>query len=349
MAISHVVADSNGYLRTHLGGSALGGINAQALQQSANRALPSVKLIDPNAVATDLSLEGSSAFVMRSGNYTAVPFTNGTLFVSNFAQATSGATAYESSALYAQSMTVDSSAAADKDAVGADCRGVIYSTNTTGRAWGLFAAASTLDNTADGRLCAAELGVINRATVDQTAINTATSKLGLLVTASGTQRTTAAIQLLQDGSTFHRGITCDVLSITPLATNASARFIELLSGGACAFGVDQIGRVIQLKSAPASQAFGAVTSNGISGVLTLTGTIGAGAEDSATVVSNTYVTATSQIFTQLGSGCTNAANSTVNVQITAQGAGTFTLRLINGSGTSTGACTLVIHYWVINQ
>jgi hypothetical protein len=346
---SIVTTDTNGYLRTMSGGSPLGGLTQQASYQPLT-GRPSLKIIDPNAAQTDGSLETASMYVVRGGNYSGVPTTNAVMFLSNFQNPTSGATPYESTALLAQSVTVDSSSAADKDAVGVDARGVIYYNNLLGRAWGISAQAYTVDDpSADGRLIAIEAGVGNYAVVDQPLINTTTSKLGLNMSAAGSQHSTAAFQIVGGGAAcWHKGMISQVQCLVPLATNPQAAYIELLDTSTRVFAVDSEGRICQLKSAPTSQAFGAVVSNGLTGTLTLTGTIAAGAENTSTVVSNSFVRASSQVFFSLGAGSTNAANSTVNVQVSAQSAGSFTLRLINGSATSTGACTLVIHYWVIN-
>jgi hypothetical protein len=348
--MSIVFTDSNGYLRTQSGNSPFGGILLRSSVQR-NTGLPAALIVDPRANPTDGGIESNALLAVRGGNYSGIPLTSALVFASDFQEPTAGAVNYERMAVYAQCMTQDSSASANKDAVGVDARGVVYPNNPHGRVWGLFAAGATYDSSCDGRLCAVEAEVLNHALVDEPMFDQIKSKLGVHIVAAGSQLSSAAIVFTSSSQKFHKGLVCRAAAIVPLGTDANASFIELLDSGSNArfFAVDPLGRICQLKSTPTSQAFGAIVSDGITGVLTLTGTIASGAENSATVVSNSYVSATSQIFTQLAPGCTNASGSAVNVQVSAQSAGSFTLRLINGSATSTGACTLAINYWVINQ
>lgn len=131
---------------------------------------------------------------------------------------------YEKAGILVQAKTNDPSGATTRDMVGIDSRGIIASTNSTGRAWGI-ATQGVVEAGGDGLTVAGEFG-INNAGTDQPAVSTTTSKYGLHIVASG-NGASAGVMFTGSGGGFHKMIYAQPGDI--LGTNAADRFIELLN------------------------------------------------------------------------------------------------------------------------
>jgi len=131
---------------------------------------------------------------------------------------------YEKAALLIQAKTNDpSEPGSDRDMVGIDSRGIIASTNPTGRAWG-GAFQGVVEDGGDGYAIACEFSIDNEG-VDQPLIGQTNSKnvLNVITTGNGA---TAAINIFGSGGGFHKGLYMNPTHI--LGTHANDSFIELL-------------------------------------------------------------------------------------------------------------------------
>ncbi|MBI4465164.1 MAG: hypothetical protein HY647_10705 [Acidobacteria bacterium] len=146
----------------------------------------------------------------------------------NVTQSSSSSASYEKAAIIAYGMSVDPSEySPDKlrDIVGGDFRGIIATGNSLGRAWGLYARAETQTN-ANGLLSGAEIAVLNNSSTDQPDVDTTTSKYGIGIVNSGSQKSTAAIRIVADSSIpWHKGLFADQNSI---GNGTSDAFIQLM-------------------------------------------------------------------------------------------------------------------------
>lgn len=174
--------------------------------------------IDPASYTLAFSPFGISQIVSTPG--TTIP-----LHVQMEVTPTGGTAAYEKDAIRGWCETQDPSTTYTFDCVGVAGYGWIASGNTKGRAWGLYGEGRIRDNTSDGLVYGAELEVINNGT-DQPALDTTTSKYGILLVPGGARPATAGIYMTTaTGGTFHHGI---VASPGILAGASGDAFLRLL-------------------------------------------------------------------------------------------------------------------------
>lgn len=139
-----------------------------------------------------------------------------------YATVNSGEASYEKAGLIIQAKTNDPSNATDsRDMVGIDSRGIIASTNPSGRAWGIN-AQGMIEAGGDGLVVAGEFGLVNLGS-DQPLLNTTTSKYVLHVISGGP--VTCGINLIASSGGFHNGIYMEPSAI--LGTHANDSFIHL--------------------------------------------------------------------------------------------------------------------------
>lgn len=122
---------------------------------------------------------------------------------------TSSPASYEKMGVISWLITQDpSSGIVFRDCVGADVRGWIASTNTSGRAWGLYAEAVIQSGGAgDGYLVGGELVITNNGGTNEATPDISTSKHVLNIIANGGNNATVGIYFVgQGGSKFYNGI-----------------------------------------------------------------------------------------------------------------------------------------------
>lgn len=111
------------------------------------------------------------------------------------------------------------------------------------------------------------------------------------------------------------------------------------------------GAISTTRAAPVSQAFGAVTANGASGLLTFTTTLAA-VTCATAVVTNTNVIAGSQVAVDLqgytGTPFTNGLPSVARLDTAGSSAGSFTLQLCNTHATNALTGSVYVSFLVIN-
>lgn len=151
---------------------------------------------------------------------------NGKFYLMNlqpYATAVSGSvTSYEKAGLIIEAKTNDpSTGGISRDMVGIDSRGIIASTNPSGRVWGINTQA-IIESGGDGLAVAGEFGVVNAGS-DQPLINTTTTKEVLRVISGG--NITVGIDIIASSGGFHKGIYMEPTAI--LGTHANDSFIEL--------------------------------------------------------------------------------------------------------------------------
>lgn len=146
-------------------------------------------------------------------------------FHADIPAATSSPAHYEKAALTAFIRTKDPSNTVtpiNRDAVGADIRGWIDGSVTTGRVWGLYVEGQAAAGS-DGLVQGIEVAVRNNGTTGT--IDTTDSKVGLSVNSYGPNNSTAAIYLGSGGALWKKG-----LFSRPSMFSAGATFLELQSG-----------------------------------------------------------------------------------------------------------------------
>jgi hypothetical protein len=154
----------------------------------------------------------------------------------NVSSNTGSVNGYEKAGLLVQAITSDpSNVGSDRDVVGADVRGIISSSNASGRAWGLYSEAEAYSG-GDGFLVASELSVRNHS-VDQPYVSMRNSKYGLILS-NFTKQSTAAI-LINGNSTanlpgyWHKGLFAFPWSFGTnngtYSTDSGDSFVELMN------------------------------------------------------------------------------------------------------------------------
>lgn len=111
------------------------------------------------------------------------------------------------------------------------------------------------------------------------------------------------------------------------------------------------GAISTTRAAPVSQAFGAVTATGASGILTFTTTLAA-ASCATAVVTNTNVVANSQVGVNLqgysGTFFTNGVPSVSRLDTSGSSVGSFTVQLCNTHASNALTGSVFISFLVIN-
>lgn len=175
----------------------------------------------PIGAATDLSSWALSQIRFTQN----LDPSNGKYYLLNlqpYAIVDSGEASYEKAGIIIQAKTNDPSNATDsRDMVGIDSRGIIASTNPSGRVWGIN-AQGMIEAGGDGLAVAGEFGLVNLGS-DQPLLNTTTSKYVLHVISGGP--VTCGINLIASSGGFHNGIYMEPSAI--LGTHANDSFIHL--------------------------------------------------------------------------------------------------------------------------